>query len=911
MSQTFIPHLCGGTFFALILEARKIRKKARDKQNGGTDNLTAKDLFAGLSNVLTGEKMDPKGGTLAKCASQYKTCKSSSGCYVPFTERAVVLAFDSSMKIKSPVLYARIKEFIDLYLNRDKCRWLVKALLDTIQKDISIKDETTFEIRKNQFIKKSEFAKINELFLPSFLLSVLHYVVMNAPDAESGRATFEKWFRQSGKNTEWKFCGDIGENISSIEILYEESDTTDEDIAPIADVLGSNCGVPLVVEQVGQVLPDISSILSSQIYMVDEHLLLEEQAEDVHKNLPFAKYLREASSFYNDKKTLLNPEDSCPFYDLYVCNNLKYHRPKHRGILETNSKLVISNCTVQTLEAESKYIIIQGTGGIGKSMMLTHLFLTCAKEYQENGAVPILVTLKDYKESTLNVLDFLLAEVQTYDEDITKNTLISVLKKKKAVLLLDGLDEIQKSMRDNFFADIEAFIKSFQGNTIIISSRPVYNFVAYVKFLLLDIQPLTIDQALALINKIKFWDDEGKNNFIEALRTQLFSSHYQFASNPLLLTIMLMTFSMFGEIPAKMHVFYSKAYETMARLHDATKGSYKRPLYTGLTPEEFEKYYSEFCARTYVKEIFEFDEHSFFQHMEKVINDSSIKGKDVTPRNILKDLTDNLCLMYKEGLKYYFIHRSFQEYFTAYHFAYGFDNRLTQFGEHLDEAQQRSYSDRTFDMLYDMIPTKVEHMIFYPMLSQFIKNWNEEGEKNEYWRFLEDQYPTLYVFSDAITDSSYNSPRSYIYEKMVTAHNLSRITELDGLLGITSSLGDGVKVHYHYEIYKKFLNLEAFDRYPDPSSIPDEVLEETTIVEEDEIPYCYREYFGNPREVGSVTEFEIAKMRKNYEKHKHFFSQINDDDFPLKRELFNVKMYFAKLESSVNKERKSNRLFDD
>lgn len=155
MSQTIIPHLCGGTFFALILQARKIRKKARDKQNGGTDNLTAQDVFAGLSNVLTGEKINPKGGTLAKCASQYKTCKSSSGCYVPFTDVAIVSAFNSSIQMKDPDLYARITDFIESYLNKDKCKWLVSALLDTIREDTSIPDEITFEIRRDQSINKS------------------------------------------------------------------------------------------------------------------------------------------------------------------------------------------------------------------------------------------------------------------------------------------------------------------------------------------------------------------------------------------------------------------------------------------------------------------------------------------------------------------------------------------------------------------------------------------------------------------------------------------------------------------------------------------------------------------------------------------------------------------------------------
>lgn len=96
-------------------------------------------------------------------------------------------------------------------------------------------------------------------------------------------------------------------------------------------------------------------------------------------------------------------------------------------------------------------------------------------------------------------------------------------------------------------------------------------------------------------------------------------SHKQFASNPLLLTIMLMTYTSYGEVPAKRHIFYSKAYETMARLHDASKGAYVRPMHTQLSPEDFAVYFSEFCARTYKAEILEFDERIFSEYMEKVI----------------------------------------------------------------------------------------------------------------------------------------------------------------------------------------------------------------------------------------------------------------------------------------------------
>ena len=186
---------------------------------------------------------------------------------------------------------------------------------------------------------------------------------------------------------------------------------------------------------------------------------------------------------------------------------------------------------------------------------------------------------------------------------------------------------------------------------IVITSRPIYNFITYSKFSIFDIEPLTKSQALSLIDKLDFWDLAAKKSFTEALDRQLYNSHYQFASNPLLLTIMLMTYSSFGEVPAKMHVFYSKAYETMARLHDATKGSFKRPLHTKLTPEDFAKLFAEFCARTYRDEELEFTDITFAAYMKKVLKDTFAEKAGVTPRDFLLDLTDNLCVMYHEGEK--------------------------------------------------------------------------------------------------------------------------------------------------------------------------------------------------------------------------------------------------------------------
>lgn len=416
-------------------------------------------------------------------------------------------------------------------------------------------------------------------------------------------------------------------------------------------------GIPPIILDVNGVAPDLGTYEDGVLYL-DKRITDEDEAN------PFQKYLDAASSYYSTKKTLLYAEKPHPFYELYVCNNVRYRKFRATGARDFKPEKNISNATIEKLEAESKYIIIEGTGGIGKSMLLTHLFLSSAEKSADTGSTPFFLSLKNYKDTTSGIVDFIWKSAREFDAVISQNDIITALQEKNLVLLMDGLDEIQSTIRENFDTDLEAFIKSYPGNTIVITSRPVFSFITYSKFSVFDIQELTKEQALELVQKLEFWDTAAKENFMKDLDRHLYTSHYQFASNPLLLTIMLMTYTTFGEVPAKMHVFYSKAYETMARLHDASKGTFKRKLHSKLTPEEFAKYFAEFCARTYTEEVLEFTERTFSAYMAKVLKDSYAEFTGVQPRDFLLDLTDNLCIMYREGEKYYFIHRSFQEYFA-------------------------------------------------------------------------------------------------------------------------------------------------------------------------------------------------------------------------------------------------------
>lgn len=704
-------------------------------------------------------------------------------------------------------------------------------------------------------------------------------------------------------------CNVFSVDIPDITPCNAADDLADLFVSIITEAAGSKTKTaenqlpPIIMDAEHGIAPDLAVYQDGVLYIDGI------QQDDDDYVSPFKNYLDKAVSYYSTKKTLLYAEKPHPFYELYVCNNVKYHKYHNSVTKDTKQEIIIENATIEKLEAESKYIIIEGIGGIGKSMFLTHLFLTSAQNSETSGIIPLFLSLKNYKDTTDNVVDFIWKSVCEYDSAISRKAIIEALQNKELVLLLDGYDEIQSSARESFQSDLEAFIKSYNGNTIIMTSRPIYDsFVSFSKFSVFDIKPLTKPQALELVGKLEFWDDIAKNNFIKALDSKLYSSHWEFASNPLLLTIMLMTYSAFGEVPAKMHVFYSKAYETMARLHDASKGSFKRPLHTNLTPEEFSKYFAEFCARTYRDEMLEFDERSFVAYMNKVLRGSSAESKGITPHDFLLDLADNLCVMYREGSTYYFIHRSFQEYFAAVHFSSEYDAKLTRIGNFFEGMKNRNYTDKTFDMMYDMIPDKVERFIFLPFLDKLLTRYSQKGE-DEYWEFLEDQYPHLNYEEGEIGDSYLLSPQSFLYKAITKFKNMDYAFDIDSVEW-PNQIYD-LPTQNWVKVYSEFAEDEGFLKYPDPTDIDESVIDDTMLLPEEQLPYKYNCYFGVPDNTGFLIEIEISELRKYAYKYREIRECMESPEFPLMREYREVKNYYKKLKEKTEKEDASDELFDD
>ena len=460
--------------------------------------------------------------------------------------------------------------------------------------------------------------------------------------------------------------------------------------------------------------------------------------------IAFQKYMTNSIEKYGKVKTILYRTEPKPIYDFFECPNLR----KNKGELFLGD-------SIDNLLDISHFIIIQGKGGVGKSTFLKHLFMD---ESAKQDWIPIFVELKDLNaiDDDYEISDFLFRKLYDLGEFTNKQNMQYALQTGAFVFLLDGYDEILSSKQDAFFRKLDSFCDRYSDNHFIISSRPYSEFVEFQRFTVLTLCELTKEQALSLIRRIDF-DPEIKERFITALDEKLYDQHKSFASNPLLLSIMLLTFDNYAEIPEKLHLFYANAFETLYSKHDATKAGYRRELHSALSLDNFKKVFSYFCFITYRQRNTKFTHEEILSILKK-ISSSIVKFE---PEDFIFDLVNAICLMHKDGLDYVFTHRSFQEYFSAIFLKELPDQQMQKLGLELIQRDRVGYSiDLVFTMLRDMAEQRFEKNILLPCINE-IESDCDNADKYDYYFYkispafefdldeveYQNKQPRLYVVS--------------------------------------------------------------------------------------------------------------------------------------------------------------------
>lgn len=226
-----------------------------------------------------------------------------------------------------------------------------------------------------------------------------------------------------------------------------------------------------------------------------------------------------------------------------------------------------------------KRVVVTGTAGSGKSTFCKSIFVDVFEKKLD--IVPIFVELRHLNTAPgITLIDYVVSSLEAIEPSFSRQQLEYALKKGRFLLIFDGFDEINGENRAIYEKEIVELSNTYHRIMIMVSSRPDQRFSSWEEFYRYRVRPLSKKKALKLIGQLEY-DGEVKSKFLKALENGLSEKHKSFASNPLLLTMMLLTYEQIAEIPKKIHLFYEQAFLTLFNKHDSLKSLYKRKSFTG------------------------------------------------------------------------------------------------------------------------------------------------------------------------------------------------------------------------------------------------------------------------------------------------------------------------------------------
>ena len=434
--------------------------------------------------------------------------------------------------------------------------------------------------------------------------------------------------------------------------------------------------------------------------------------DSIRYKTAYEKYLINTEQKVSKIKTIIYRRAPKDLYSFYECIGVLY-----------NGNTINTENINNLLEIGNK-IIVTGTGGVGKSILFKHLFLNTVAETEY---IPVLIELRSFNIHDVKDISIYTAIYKCLVDngfELSEEYFEYSLREGAYIIFFDGYDEVNRDKTEKITSEIKALSEKYGGNKFFVSSRPSEEFIGWNNFCEVETLKLNKQQALNLVKKLEF-DEVVKDTFYKELDRTLYDKYESFASNPLLLNIMLLTFQKHASIPERLNDFYDEAFVTLFNVHDATKDSYVRDIRSGLGCEDFKLVFSYICFKSYFNGEFQFSESRIRFYIQQA--KEKFDRFNFTVENFQEDLTQSVCMLVKEGGTYRFSHRSFQEYFAAWYTCKLVDDVQAKLLLNWIQESDSVFSDSYFTMLFDLQSEKVNKIILCPILKEVKKLYLQYG----------------------------------------------------------------------------------------------------------------------------------------------------------------------------------------
>jgi predicted NACHT family NTPase len=338
---------------------------------------------------------------------------------------------------------------------------------------------------------------------------------------------------------------------------------------------------------------------------------------------------------------------------------------------------------IEAVQLHDKLMILGGPGA-GKTTFLKWLALQCHKGRVLADRVPFFITLKEFAETEgePDLLSFIVNQLKDNGIENGRSVGDRILKAGRAIVLLDGLDEVKTQDHDRVLNTIRQMEETFYKSKFVITCRIAAREYIFERFTEVEVAAFNDDQIANFARSWFLSNDPSKTN--DPIKAEKFPRELktspglnELAMNPLLLTLLCLVFEEGGRFPTNRSELYKEGLDILLRRWDANRNIQRQEsdlnnnVYRQLSLQRKEDLLSQIAHNTFERSEYFFNQNFVEEQIQEYIRNlphvsTEQRQLENNSRNVLQEIVAHHGLLVERARGIYsFSHLTFQEYFTA------------------------------------------------------------------------------------------------------------------------------------------------------------------------------------------------------------------------------------------------------
>lgn len=331
------------------------------------------------------------------------------------------------------------------------------------------------------------------------------------------------------------------------------------------------------------------------------------------------------------------------------------------------------------LVASVDKLYLLGKPGAGKTTFLKYLALKASRgelRFPRKGQagnepkVPIFVTLRDWADKGGPLADYLARELEICGFPEADGYLEALLKSGRALVLFDGLDEVTAAQdeKQKITAQIRDFARQYSDCHVVVTCRIAAKDYSFDQFTYVELADFTPQQVEAFVGHWFRLDGKKRDSMLAELARPEHEGIRELTNNPLLLTLLCLTYEETLHFPPRRVEIYEEALDALLKKWDNSHGIQRDEAYRNLSLGRKKQMLGRIAFAAFDRGRYFWPQAELAGQLAEYVRrvPEAPAAVDIDGEAVLRAIAAQHGLLVERARGVYsFSHLTFQEYFTA------------------------------------------------------------------------------------------------------------------------------------------------------------------------------------------------------------------------------------------------------